>query len=86
MFKATGVTVFAADLGGTNVEEWNSPAAAVMVIGSEAHGISADVARLVDQRVVVDKRAKGNIVESLNAAAASSIIMERWTRRTASRP
>jgi TrmH family RNA methyltransferase len=43
-----------------------------LVIGSEAHGLSADVEELVEKRVHIPMR-RG--VESLNAAVAASIIM-----------
>ncbi|NND73287.1 MAG: RNA methyltransferase [Rhodothermales bacterium] len=78
--KTQGMVVMAADLEGATVDECDVSEAGMIVIGSEAHGISADVANLVDQRIVINKRAKDCAVESLNAATASSIIMEKWTR------
>lgn len=51
--------------------------AGALVIGSEAHGPSAEVLQLATQRVRIDG---SGLMESLNAAVAAAILMHGWSR------
>ena len=77
--KRHGMMIVAADMSGRSLEDWVPEAPGVLVVGSEAHGISSDVQRHIEERITISKRADRRVVESLNAATASSIIMERWS-------
>jgi TrmH family RNA methyltransferase len=47
------------------------------VIGNEANGISADVERLVPERITIPKFGQA---ESLNAAIATSVVLDNLRR------
>jgi len=68
-------SVYAADAGGSVAHsdvDWGRPAA--LVVGSEAHGLSAPI--LADERVQLCRIPLGrHSVESLNAAVAGSVIL-----------
>ncbi|MBL0386353.1 RNA methyltransferase [Tumebacillus sp. ITR2] len=64
----TDQTVFAADFGG----------AVALVIGSEAHGVSDEIAGLVDTQVMLPMPGKA---ESLNAAIAASVMLYEALRQ-----
>lgn len=68
---AGSVPVFGCDLTGENVHALRPPPAAVIVVGSEGRGLSADVAARITRRVTVPRR---GAAESLNAAVAAGIV------------
>ena len=65
-----------ADLGGTPLAGWNPPHDAVLVLGSEAHGLSADTASRLTGRVTIPGGSGGG-VESLNVTVAGGILLAR---------
>ena len=84
--RAGGRALWGADLGGTPVAEWAPAPPAVLVMGSEAHGLSPDVAERVRAHggtVYIPGRAgRGGGapggVESLNVAVAAGVLLARW--------
>lgn len=78
--RAAGFTIYAADLEGTSIESWRPASPSVLVVGSEAHGISQGVGASVDERVVIPGRPRRGGTESLNAAVAAGIVLYAWTR------
>lgn len=79
--KARGLPLYGADLDGEPARAWAPPEEAVLVLGSEAHGLSDEVTALLDGRVRIGApnatgRARG--VESLNVAVAAGILLHRW--------
>lgn len=77
-----GMAITAADLDGEPVAGWNGDNTSVLVLGSEAHGISDAVGPLVTNRVTLqsNRSAEKRGVESLNVVVAGGILMERWLR------
>jgi TrmH family RNA methyltransferase len=75
---AKGTPILGCDLDGANVEELGGLADAVVVIGSEGRGLSADVASRLTQRVTIPKYGGA---ESLNAAVAAGIVCSRLRSR-----
>jgi len=74
-----GVEAWGADLGGTPVGAWAPGASAALVVGSEAHGLSAEVARRLETRYVhIPGGADGGGVESLNVVVAGGVLLARW--------
>ncbi len=71
-----GVALWGADLGGTPLAEWHGRAAAALVVGSEAHGLSDSVRQRLTGRVSIPGGGAG--VESLNVAIAAGILMHAW--------
>ncbi len=82
-----GVDAWGADLGGAAVGEWAPGEQAALVMGSEAHGLSAPVGgwlrehRPAGSRFVVvpgAARPGPSGVESLNVAVAGGVLLARW--------
>lgn len=71
-------TVWMADMDGEDLATWNPEAPSILVIGSEAHGVSDAVRRVATGVVSIPGAADRKGVESLNAAIAGGIIMSRW--------
>ena len=86
VLAASGAALWGADLGGTPASEWVPPARTALVLGSEAHGLSAGVGERLDGRVAIARggtlgggrgeNATG--VESLNVVVAAGILLHRW--------
>lgn len=67
----TATPILGCDLEGQLVHSVLPSAAAVVVIGSEGRGISAEVARLLTERITIPRHGSA---ESLNAAVAAGIV------------
>jgi len=76
-----GASVWVADMDGVDVSSWEVDSPSVLVIGSEAHGVSDAVRRLATGAVSIPGAAGRKGVESLNAAVAGGIIMSHWASR-----
>ena len=68
------VPVFAADMQGTSLYETTMPAHGILLIGSESHGVSAELLAL-SQPITIPRFGGA---ESLNAAMAAGIILGWW--------
>ena len=68
----------AAAHGGTAPEALGGVRPLALVIGSEGHGISAEIAGSLDHRVTLPLAGR---VESLNAAVAAGVLLHVLTRR-----
>jgi RNA methyltransferase, TrmH family len=79
--KAQGVRVIGADAHrGQPVTEFRFPARAVLILGSERHGLAPEIDRRCTDRVHI---AGTNAVESLNVSVAAGILLAFATRRGA---
>lgn len=63
---------YAAVLGGKNVYETTFPKNAILLIGNESKGLSAEIAKQCKHQITIPSFGKA---ESLNAAVASSILL-----------
>ena len=77
--SSKGKAVFGALLEGENLFEMREKPEGIIVIGSESHGIRADVLPCITRPVTIP-RVGGSLTESLNAAVAGGIIMAEITR------
>ncbi|MEQ9103223.1 MAG: RNA methyltransferase [Rhodothermales bacterium] len=89
--RGLGMPVFVADMDGTPVRSWAAPERSVLVLGSEAHGVSAAVRALSHGSVSIPMggrqsepetghgRTSGRGVESLNVAVAGGILIAAWS-------
>ncbi|MCS6819398.1 MAG: RNA methyltransferase [Chitinophagales bacterium] len=77
-FRKMNKPIVAATLSGENLYKVNFPEDAILLIGSEAHGISADLYPHITHQVTIPG---SGMAESLNAAVASGIILAEWFRR-----
>jgi len=73
-----GVDVQFADMTGLPVTKWSPAAHSMLVIGSEAHGVSEEVRSACAGSITIPGKDKARAVESLNAAVAGSILMSHW--------
>jgi len=77
--SSKGKAVYGALLEGENLFEMREKPEGVIVIGSESHGIRAEVLPCITRPVTIP-RVGGSLTESLNAAVAGGIIMAEITR------
>lgn len=77
--RRAGMTCYGADMGGTPVQYWHPVQPSLLIVGSEAHGLSAARLDAIDEPVSVSGSADHPATESLNVAVASGIVMHRWT-------
>ena len=77
--SSKGKAVYGALLEGENLFEMREKPEGIIVIGSESHGIRAEVLPCITRPVTIP-RVGGSLTESLNAAVAGGIIMAEITR------
>lgn len=68
--KENGVTICGACMDGDNLFEYRFKQKSAVVMGSEAHGISNKVLRLLDEKITIPKSGE---TESLNVSVAAGI-------------
>lgn len=73
--KKTGYSIVGAEMRGDKLNRDVIPQKAVLVMGSESHGISSEIQKLLDFSVTIEKRGGA---ESLNVAVATGIILSYW--------
>jgi TrmH family RNA methyltransferase len=73
------VGVFGADLQGDNVHKLHLQPAGVLVMGSESHGLSPDVAAQLTRRLHIP-HGPGGRAESLNVAVSAAILLDNFFR------
>jgi len=78
--RQNGFQIYAADMGGENMYQFNPPQKLCLVIGGEAEGISPDIMQQCDKVVSIPMQK----VESLNAAVAAAILMYSFMLHTLS--
>jgi TrmH family RNA methyltransferase len=72
------VKIYGAFLDGTDVHQQQFPNSGIVVIGNESQGISSEVQKLVTDRITIPGYGKA---ESLNAAAATAVILDNVRAR-----
>ncbi len=85
--KPDYLKVFGAVLEGNDMVELAKPNHGIILIGSEAHGISQELMRLVDMPITIPKYISSNLnysAESLNASIAAAIICYEFRRKQSS--
>lgn len=73
-FTQNKLPVFGAFLSGQSIYSTTFPVDALLVLGSESHGISAIIEAVVDQKITIPKKSQQG-PESLNVATAAAIIL-----------
>ncbi len=76
--KSSGFSLVSADLEGEALKSWKPAGRIALVIGSEAHGVSAEVGGLAAQKVTIPGAGRKGGTESLNAGMAAGIILHHW--------
>jgi len=77
-FRARGLPLYGAELDGEPARDWAPAAEAVLVLGSEAHGLSEAARQRLDGRVRIGGGSDARGVESLNVSVAAGILLHRW--------
>lgn len=78
--RSRGFTLYGADMTGTDVRRWKPAERSVLVLGSEAHGLSSDVSDVLDDHIVIPGAASRRGTESLNVGVAAGILTYEWMR------
>ncbi len=81
VFNQSGTPVFGAFIGGEPVYEADFPQSGILLMGSEAHGISDSLAKMVGRRIGIPPFGKPG-AESLNVAMATAILLHELRRPT----
>lgn len=75
----TSLPIFGTYLVGKSIYETAFPEDAILVMGSEANGISTELEALIEQKVTIPKKTV-NGPESLNVAIATALVLGEITR------
>jgi len=79
--KPDSLNVFGAVMDGENITEIQKPDKGIILIGSEAHGISQKLLPMIDYKITIPGISDGpNSAESLNASIATAIICYEFRR------
>lgn len=70
---------------GSNIYSQTLPADAILIIGSESHGISPQVRRYILRSVSIPRFSAGDKPESLNAGVATAIMLSEFKRGVSQR-
>lgn len=72
-----GIWVFATDMKGEDMRQWNSQGAVAIVIGNEGRGVSTNITNIADGTITIPMAGD---VESLNASVAAAILIYEVAR------
>ena len=81
--RRAGFALYGADLVGTPASAWRPHAPSALILGSEAHGLSAAALDLAGERVALPATATAQggeriAPESLNVAVAGGVLIYEW--------
>ncbi len=76
--RQSGFHLYGAALDGLDARAWTPAPPSALVLGSEAHGLSPEVAALLDARVAIAGAPDRRGTESLNVAVAAGILAYQW--------
>ena len=79
--RHTGYGLYGADLHGVHAADWDPERPSALILGSEAHGLSAPVLDCIDTPVALPGAPHRLGAESLNVAVAGGILVYEWTGR-----
>ena len=77
--RRAGYRLYGADLHGVRAADWHPNRPSGLVLGSEAHGLSAPVLSRIDTPVALPGAPDRRGAESLNVAVAGGILVYEWT-------
>ncbi len=79
--RESGNEVCGTFLDGDSIYTLDLPRNALLIMGSEAFGISEGIASLVSRRLYIPKYSSGRGAESLNVAAATAVTLAEFRRQ-----
>jgi len=72
--------VYGTFMDGNNIYKSNLPEEGIIIMGNEANGISAELEKLVKNRLAIPRFGNLQKTESLNVATAAAIILSEFRR------
>jgi RNA methyltransferase, TrmH family len=75
LYKKKGYNLLCADTEGEDIYSFHPDEKNIMILSSEAHGLTAGILRLSDHRIAIPKYNKYNSNELLNVASSSAVIL-----------
>lgn len=79
--KNSSLPVYGGFMDGASVYTEQLPETAILVLGNEANGISAEIESLVTHRISIPRFGNVRKTESLNVATAGAILLNEFRRR-----
>jgi len=76
----TKLPVFGTFMDGVNIYQTTMPQEGIIIMGNEANGISAELEKLVKNRLTIPRFGNLQKTESLNVATATAIILSEFRR------
>ena len=80
LIEQSKVPVYGATLDGSSHYDLSFGKKGILVMGSESHGISAQLLEKINQRVTIPANLPGKHAESLNVATATAILLAEISR------
>ena len=77
----SSLPIFGTFMDGNNIYSEDLPTDGIIIFGNEANGISAEIEKLVTNRIAIPRFGKLQKTESLNVATATAIILSEFCRR-----
>ncbi|MBS9774611.1 MAG: RNA methyltransferase [Tenacibaculum sp.] len=74
------IPIYTADMDGNNVYKTTLPKEAILVMGNEANGISAEINSIVNSKLTIPRFGDLQQTESLNVATATAILLSEFKR------
>ncbi|MFD1315302.1 TrmH family RNA methyltransferase [Namhaeicola litoreus] len=74
--------IYGTFLEGGNIYQNNLEKEAVIIMGNEANGISAQISQLIQHKITIPQFGQNQATESLNVSTATAIILSEFKRKT----
>jgi TrmH family RNA methyltransferase len=78
----TKLPVFGTFMDGVNIYKTSLPQEGIIVMGNEANGISAELEKLIQNRLTIPRFGDIQKTESLNVATAAAIVLSEFKRNS----
>ncbi|MGC1630560.1 MAG: RNA methyltransferase [Gelidibacter sp.] len=72
---------FGAFMDGENIYESELPEKGILIMGNEANGVSAEIEKLIENKLSIPSFSTHQSTESLNVATATAILLSEFKRR-----
>ncbi|TDW49769.1 TrmH family RNA methyltransferase [Flavobacterium sp. 270] len=78
----TKLPVFGTFMDGENIYQSNLPQNAIIIMGNEGNGISAEIEKMITSRITIPRFGDLQKTESLNVASATAIVLSEFKRNS----
>lgn len=80
--ESVNVPIYAGMMDGVSIYESSLPENAIIILGNEANGVSAEILKTVTQRITIPQFGVRQDTESLNVATATAVLLSEFKRST----